>query len=501
MSKFLSGGASPCSYLQLVVTKKTDDSGHTDPAHDIFSLKEPNEAGERHFQHSAHPHPPVPFPDPLPTWMLGFWALRSTLASPGKFCRSSMKGRLSSRAAGPGWGSAGLLAFCWASPLRLWRLSPRALPEGGSSSSPAERGLDDADTCRGNSHTQQLLRVALQGSEQTTAQQRWVWSSVPNSPSSPSYCSIRIAINMLINQGNNKCPVLCQCSVLLHLNRQVYSDWYFQPQDHPSCTSLLSHCPPRLTFHFSLSLFGYFSVPGNGLTARVASGQRYHRSCLIILYIYLKSLQPGLYDKGENLNQINCSVVLVLGQMTSSNTGLIEISGGAQMLPQRQKETAGRCNPATFSSLGKGRCPAKQVNKTHSRVLPMALSAAAIPGLSLQSQQEQWQQRGSLAGEAAPSSWGAREAASKRCQMPALAPSSHVPRPALGAHWHGQSVTPGASRLQCAQETRDGNNWQSPPEARVSLERSAGPRSSGLGAEVPELPASPPAAAYFWLPS
>lgn len=100
------------SYLQLVVTKNTDDSGHTDPAHEIFSLKEPNEAGEHHFHHSTHQHPPVALPDPLPTWMLGFWALRSTLASPGKFCRSSMKGRLSSWPAALGWGSAGLLAAC-----------------------------------------------------------------------------------------------------------------------------------------------------------------------------------------------------------------------------------------------------------------------------------------------------------------------------------------------------------------------------------------------------
>lgn len=64
-----------------------------------------------------------------------------------------------------------------------------------------------------------------------------------------------------------------------------------------------------------------------------------------------------------------------------------------------------------------------------------------------------------------------------------------------------KSVTQGASRLQCARETRDGNNWQSPPATRASLGRSAGPRSSRLGAEVPELPASPPAAAYFWLSS
>lgn len=94
-------------------------------------------------------------------------------------------------------------------------------------------------------------------------------------------------------------------------------------------------------------------------------------------FIYL---QPRLYDKGQNLSQINCFVVLVLEQMTSSNTGLIEISDGAQSLPQRQKETVGIFNPATFNSLGKGRCPAKQVNKTHLRVLPMALSAAATPG-------------------------------------------------------------------------------------------------------------------------
>lgn len=161
----------------------------------------------------------------------------------------------------------------------------------------------------------------------------------------------------------------------------------------------------------------------------------------IFLYIY-KSLQQGLSDKGKNLTQINSSVVLVLGQMTSSNTGLIEISDGAQRLPQRGKETAGRYNPATFSSLGKGRCPVKQVNKIHLRVLPKALSAAAIPGAhgishpALQSQEEQWQQTGSLAEEAAPVIRGAREAASKCCQMTAPAPSSHVPRPALGAHWH-----------------------------------------------------------------
>lgn len=157
------------------------------------------------------------------------------MASPGRFCRSSMKGRLSSWPAALGWGSAGLLAACRASPLRLCRrgpvcpprLSPRALPDGGSSSSPAERGLEDAETCRGKSQREQLLRVVLQGREQNTTQQRQVCSPAPNSSSTLSYCSIRRATNTLINRVNTKCPVLCQCSVLLHLNLQVYSDWYF----------------------------------------------------------------------------------------------------------------------------------------------------------------------------------------------------------------------------------------------------------------------------------
>lgn len=69
--------------------------------------------------------------------------------------------------------------------------------------------------------------VVVKDREQTTTRQREVWSPAPKSSSTPSYCSIRIAINMLINQVNTKCPVLCQCSVLLHLNLQVYSDWYF----------------------------------------------------------------------------------------------------------------------------------------------------------------------------------------------------------------------------------------------------------------------------------
>lgn len=39
-------------------------------------------------------------------------------------------------------------------------------------------------------------------------------------------------------------------------------------------------------------------------------------------------------------------------------------------------------------------------------------------------------------------------------------PQSRAPRAALAPQSSG---TPGASRLQCAHETRDGNNWQSPP--------------------------------------
>lgn len=67
----------------------------------------------------------------------------------------------------------------------------------------------------------------MQGREQNTAQQRRVWPPAPNSSSISSYCSTRIAINMLINQVNTKCSVLCQCSILLHLNLQVYPEWYF----------------------------------------------------------------------------------------------------------------------------------------------------------------------------------------------------------------------------------------------------------------------------------
>ena len=66
----------------------------------------------------------------------------------------------------------------------------------------------------------------------------------------------------------------------------------------------------------------------------------------------------------------------VVGQTTSSNTGLTEISDAAQRLPQGGKETAARCNPATFISLGKGRCPGEQDTKTYLPVLPMALTAA-----------------------------------------------------------------------------------------------------------------------------
>lgn len=46
-----------------------------------------------------------------------------------------------------------------------------------------------------------------------------------------------------------------------------------------------------------------------------------------------------------------------------------------------------------------------------------------------------------------------------------------------------------------------GTTGKAPPEARASLGRSAGPRSSRLRAEVLELPASPPVSDYFWLPS
>lgn len=68
----------------------------------------------------------------------------------------------------------------------------------------------------------------------------------------------------------------------------------------------------------------------------------------------------------------------MLVQMTSSNIGLAfsEISDAAHRLSPGGKETAGRYNPAAFTSLAKGRCPAKY-NTTYLPVLPVALTSAA----------------------------------------------------------------------------------------------------------------------------
>lgn len=50
-------------------------------------------------------------------------------------------------------------------------------------------------------------------------------------------------------------------------------------------------------------------------------------------------------------------------------------------------------------------------------------------------------------------------------------------------------------------ETGDGNNWQSPPVARVSLGRPLGPCGSTWGTEVPEAPTSLPAASISGCPA
>lgn len=173
--------------------------------------------------------------------------------------------------------------------------------------------------------------------------------------------------------------------------------------------------------------------------------------------------------------------------MTSSNTGLIEISDGAQSLPQRQKETVGFFNPATFNSLGKGRCPAKQVNKTHLPVLPMALGAAAIPGAHGQPSSP----RGAGVADREPCPRGSTSHGGPG-RWPAnavLALSSHVPRCALAR----RSVTPGAGRLQGAQETRDGNNWQSSPGGTGVLGKVCGApqlQAGSRGARTPSISAS-----------
>lgn len=68
----------------------------------------------------------------------------------------------------------------------------------------------------------------------------------------------------------------------------------------------------------------------------------------------------------------------MLVQVTSSNIGLAfsEISDAVHRLSPGGKETAGRYNPAAFTSLAKGRCPA-QYNTTYLPVLPVALTTAA----------------------------------------------------------------------------------------------------------------------------
>lgn len=133
-------------------------------------------------------------------------------------------------------------------------------------------------------------------------------------------------------------------------------------------------------------------------------------------------------EKGENLTQINCSVVLVLWQMTSNNTGLIEISDGAQRLPQRQKETAGRYNPATLTLWEREDAqPNKSTNSLASAAngsKRCCHSRGTCPRRSRGSRQGALPER-----QHQPSGrWPANAV---------LAPRSHVPRPALGAHWHG----------------------------------------------------------------
>lgn len=77
--------------------------------------------------------PPPPAPpaaslkgtDPIfhrPTCMFGFWALRSTSAKPGRFCKSNTKGVLSSWTRSSGWSDANwFLATCWAGQRRFCR--------------------------------------------------------------------------------------------------------------------------------------------------------------------------------------------------------------------------------------------------------------------------------------------------------------------------------------------------------------------------------------------
>lgn len=192
--------------------------------------------------------------------------------------------------------------------------------------------------------------------------------------------------------------------------------------------------------------------------------------------------------------------------MTSSNTDLTEISDAAQRLPQGGKETAGRYNPATFISLGKGRCPAKQDNKTYLPALPMALTmAAAAVARGTSGPALPRRRRGSRQGPLPGQQRRPAGNAGRQPVNPAKWPGSRrIPTflvPALSTRWHERVRVKGPAGSSAPEKPEMGTTGKAPPQHGLSLGRSAEPCSSRLGAEVPKPPASPPAAAYFWLPS
>lgn len=128
--------------------------------------------------------------------------------------------------------------------------------------------------------------------------------------------------------------------------------------------------------------------------------------------------------------------------MTSSKTGLTEISDAAQRLPQGWKETPGRYNLAIFIiSSGKKRYPAEQDNQTYLPVLPMALTAAAavvargapwpaLPRRCRGSGQGAGRDPGWGGNAGRPGAWGRSQRTLQNGRAHAEFPRSSSPRPA-----------------------------------------------------------------------
>jgi len=235
---------------------------------------------------SAHPHPPCGPPRPAPHLDVGVLGAQVHVGQP----RQALQVQHEGQALLPG--SVTGLGHCWA-PGRL--LSHAATPVATQAWLPTppqppcparwRQPLVPRRTgTRRGRHLQreEAVRTSPKGGcagSKPLSSKGGVWSPAPNGSSTPCYCGIRAAINMLINQVNTQWLVQCQGLAPLHLNNlQVYSGW-----------SLPSPCPPSL--HSSavplLISPGFLLLavpfrpslgPWRWVTARAASGHRLTRA-------------------------------------------------------------------------------------------------------------------------------------------------------------------------------------------------------------------------------